>query len=146
MTQTHTPDWVKAAEAAKILGINRDMLNALTEAGELSTWRPTPQSVRRWDRSVLQAYLERARAAAGVAPPPRADVGRAGLRTVLAVVLAAGVVLVGLAGPAAADGEHHRHGHRHERVTILRPVTCPAHVTGPAAPGPVAARMPACTR
>jgi excisionase family DNA binding protein len=59
------PDWVKSAEACALLGVTRDVLERLEADGVLPAWRPHPKAYRRWDRAVLLAYAEQARAQAG---------------------------------------------------------------------------------
>lgn len=68
MPQSHAESaadggWVFATEAAQILGIGRDTLIRLTDAGEIPCWRPTPTSQRRYDRALLADYRAKAGAA-----------------------------------------------------------------------------------
>lgn len=69
MPQTPTESgWTYAGEAAQILGVSRDTLISLTDAGEIPCWRPTPTSQRRYDRTVLLEYRAKADAQAGRTP------------------------------------------------------------------------------
>ena len=125
-----------------MLGIAREQLLELDAAGVLPAWRATPTSVRRWDRSVLLAYRERARAAAGV--PARVENGHAAVRSLLAVVLAAVVVLAGAAA-ADASSRHDRHGiHDPRHGSIFGTPTC--QPIRPLAPVATRVTVKACTR
>ena len=69
MPQSHThsaearPGWAFAAEAAEILGLSRDTLIRLTDAGQIPCWRVSPTAQRRWDRRVLEDIRAKAGAA-----------------------------------------------------------------------------------
>lgn len=63
MPPEHPRKWVRVSHAAQILGVSRETLMSMTDAGILTCWRPTPTSHRRWDA----AELDRQRLQAGAA-------------------------------------------------------------------------------